>query len=158
MSETSFSAILTPNNLSISDNLKLILLFSLVRVPSDITFEFSPPQSVFIISVAISRPISLNDLSIPLSFLYLASEFIPKSRPVCAIFILSQVTASTRTFTVPSSLPELFPPIIPAIDSGPLSSANTTWLLFKMYSLSSNANIFSASFAFLISRKLLILS
>jgi hypothetical protein len=63
--------------------------------------------------------------STPRSNRYRASELMPSLRPVCAMLISFHSADSISTSVVFSSQPEVSPPMMPASDSTPCSSAIT---------------------------------
>ena len=69
----------------------------------------------------------------------------PSVRPVRAVVIGSQSADSISTSVVFSSQPECSPPMMPAIDSTPLSSAMTHMSGVSVYSRPSSASTFSPS-------------
>ena len=97
-------------------------------VPATATSDGVPPHSSSTIAVASSSPGSMKAGSTPRSKRYRASDWTPSLRPVCAIFTGSHSADSMSTSVVASEQPVLSPPMMPASDSTPLSSAMTHML------------------------------
>ena len=84
-----------------------------------------PPQRSSTMRVASSSPGTMKAGSTPRSKRWRASEWMPSFRPVAATLSGSHSADSISTSVVASVQPDASPPMMPAIDSTPLSSAMT---------------------------------